>query len=139
MICPECGIEFEPEKHNTKYCNEKCRQDSSNRRNYSKNRSKELKRMRERRAALKLEVLTHYSPNETLGCSWEGCSITDVDMLSLDHIQNDGAKDRKDNPGPSTSTYFKVKQKGFPLGLQTLCWNHQWKKELTHSRDAWED
>jgi hypothetical protein len=138
MICPECNKEFEAHRWNIKYCSEQCRSDASNRRNYSKNKSKELKRMRDRRMRLKIEVLTHYSPNGVLGCSWEDCKINDVDMLSLDHVNNDGAKDRKENPGPSTSVYFKVKQRGFPLGLQTLCWNHQWKKELTRSRDVWE-
>lgn len=139
MICLNCGKAFEPRKVNARYCSDKCRSDASNKRNYNKNRSKELQRMRDRRICVKVEVLTHYSPDGVLGCCWEGCSVSDIDMLSLDHINNDGAKDRKANPTSSTGAYFSIKNRKFPLGFQTLCWNHQWKKELTRARDAWID
>jgi hypothetical protein len=60
-------------------------------------------------------------------------------MLSLDHVNNNGAEERKSIPGPSTSIYYRVKKQGFPEGYQTLCMNHQWKKELERARAAWED
>ena len=83
-----------------------------------------------KKVARKAKVLAHYSPNGVLGCSWEGCSITDIDMLSLDHINNDGAKDRRDTNGASgDSLYRKAEQAGFPETFQTLCFNHQMKKE----------
>lgn len=83
------------------------------------------------RAKLKLEILQHYSPNDKLCCSWENCSVTDIDMLTLDHVNDDGAEHRRqlgDKGG--TGTYLAIKQAGFPQGFQTLCWNHQWKKRL---------
>jgi len=46
------------------------------------------------RASLKLEVLSHYGHGK-LQCAWPGCNVVDVDMLSLDHINNDGGKERK--------------------------------------------
>lgn len=82
-------------------------------------------------ASIKLEVLSHYSPNGVLGCSWETCKVCDIDMLTLDHVNNDGAALRKVH-GAGGATYYYVKQHGYPEGYQTLCWNHQWKKEILH-------
>jgi hypothetical protein len=50
---------------------------------------------KQRRINLRIEVLTHYSPEGVLGCSWPGCTIIDIDMLVLDHIEDDGAQERK--------------------------------------------
>jgi hypothetical protein len=58
-------------------------------------------------------------------------------MLSLDHINNDGALDRKNGSrgGGGIATYQRVRKQGFPDGFQTLCHNHQWKKELMRRRE----
>ena len=82
-----------------------------------------------RTAAVKLEVLTQYSPNGILKCSWKDCDICDPDLLTLDHINNDGAQQRKIH-GSGVGAYYYARQNGFPDGFQTLCWNHQWKKEI---------
>lgn len=91
-------------------------------------------RVNKRCAELKVEVLTHYSPNQKLNCSWEGCTTTDIDMLSLDHINNDGAQHRKlmSNAG-GKNTYQWVKKHNYPEGFQTLCMNHQTKKKISKS------
>ena len=81
----------------------------------------------EKSREVKLEVLTHYSPKKILRCCWENCMISDLDMLSLDHIENDGAEHRKKVKG---SIYPWIKSHGYPEGFQTLCANHQWKKEI---------
>jgi len=47
------------------------------------------------RQNLKLEVLTHYC-NGKLCCSEKGCTVDDIDMLALDHTNNDGAAHRKE-------------------------------------------
>lgn len=79
----------------------------------------------------KIEVLTKYSQGGNLCCSWPGCKIYDPDMLTLDHINDDGAAHRK-KFGGGDKIYLMVKKLGFPktLSLQTLCWNHQWKKRI---------
>jgi hypothetical protein len=88
-----------------------------------------------RNQALKVEVLTHYGHEGKLQCCWAGCDVTDVDMLSLDHVKDDGAQHRK-HIG-ATRAYQWAKSHGFPLGVfQTLCQNHQWKKELTRRRQC---
>jgi hypothetical protein len=88
---------------------------------------------------LKIEVLSHYGPDGKLQCAWPDCTVTDVDMLSLDHINNDGAQDRKSGTrgGGGNKTYCRVRKQGFPDGFQTLCHNHQWKKELMLRREKW--
>lgn len=78
---------------------------------------------------LKLEVLTHYGPSGKLKCSWPDCDVTDPDMLSLDHINNNGAEERG-REGGGIKIYSRLRKENFPLGYQTLCHNHQWKKEI---------
>jgi hypothetical protein len=84
----------------------------------------------------KLEALTHYGPSGTLGCCWENCHIADIDMLSLDHVNNDGNKDRQKSGARQggASLYCWAKKNGYPDTLQTLCFNHQCKKKMMKSR-----
>ena len=89
-------------------------------------------KVRARTYARKIRVLTHYGKDGRLMCCWEGCTISDPDMLSLDHVNNDGAQDVR----KSATLYRHLIRNGFPEGFQTLCWNHQWKKELIHRRGA---
>jgi hypothetical protein len=77
----------------------------------------------------KVKVLSYYGKDKTLQCCWEGCSICDPDMLSIDHVNNDGAKDRKTRR-TGNSLYLSLEKDGYPEGFQTLCHNHQWKKEI---------
>ena len=83
-----------------------------------------------KKAQRKVEVLTHYGPEHKLQCCWKECTVADIDMLSLDHVNNDGAEDRRNSAGGSgDALYRKVEREGFPTGFQTLCFNHQMKKE----------
>lgn len=88
--------------------------------------------------SLKLDVLSHYGPSGNLQCNWPECTVIDVDMLSLDHVNNDGAQDRKNiqRGGSGCPLYSRVRKAGFPDGFQTLCHNHQWKKELMRRREG---
>lgn len=72
-------------------------------------------------------VLTHYGPNGHLGCCWTECQVVDIDMLSLDHINGGGTEHRKKAVG---GVYRDVVRRDFPTGFQTLCYNHQMKKEI---------
>jgi hypothetical protein len=81
--------------------------------------------------ARKIRVLTHYGKDGKLQCCWPECSVNDPDILTLDHINNGGAKDRKLK---GQATYLVVEREGFPEGFQTLCCNHQWKKEVLRRR-----
>lgn len=94
--------------------------------NMSSNRAYQQKR----RDTLRIEVLTHYGPAHQLCCSWADCHISDPDMLVLDHIANDGAKQRKVLGLRGWNFYAYLKRLMFPAGFQTLCCNHNHKKEL---------
>src|ERR1700676_2958840 len=74
------------------------------------------------RAQVKIKVLAHYGPQGRLQCSWSECMVTDIDMLSLDHVNNDGACDReKHGKTGGWLMYCRLIRLGFPEGFQTLC------------------
>jgi hypothetical protein len=95
-----------------------------------------VKALRER----KIRVLSHYSPKGKLRCSWRGCHIVDLDMLSIDHLNNNGAEERKSGyEGCGSGLYARLEREGYPKGFQTLCHNHQWKKEAIRRRKEFEE
>jgi hypothetical protein len=85
------------------------------------------------RENLKREVLTHYGKCGTLNCCWKSCTVSDLDMLSLDHKDNDGAQYRH-FVGKGTDVYRWAKKHNYPKGLQTLCGSHQLKKLCVQKR-----
>jgi hypothetical protein len=86
-------------------------------------------------AAIKLDVLSRYGPQGKLQCCWPDCTVIDPDMLSLDHVENNGAEDRKIR-GTGVQLYCRLRKEGYPEGFQTLCFNHQMKKELMRRRGS---
>lgn len=88
------------------------------------------------RTRIKTDVLAHYGPQGKMQCSWNGCEIIDIDMLVLDHIEDDGAQERRDAPnsGKGHELYRKLRNENYPVGYQTLCCNHNHKKELLRVR-----
>ena len=84
-------------------------------------------RVRQLRRDLKLRVLTYYGANGHLKCCWAECDVEDLDMLTLDHVGGNGNAHRKEL---TTSIYAWVVRNVFPPGFQTLCGNHQMKKEF---------
>jgi hypothetical protein len=82
---------------------------------------------KEKRALLKYEVLSHYS-GEQPKCI--RCNFTDIRALSLDHIFNDGAEERRrisKNTNSKVSSgsgfYQWVIKNNFPNRYQVLCMN----------------
>src|ERR1700676_1458078 len=80
----------------------------------------------------KLIVLARYSKGDTRKCCWHGCDVTDPDMLTIDHINDDGAEHRKEN---GRNIYVYLTSCKFLKGFQTLCFNHQWKKRMLGLRE----
>ena len=79
-----------------------------------KNRKKESNRK------LKLEVISHYSKG-TLSCVCCGENI--IEFLTIDHINNDGAKSRKEDPSQS-KIYSWIKRNNYPENMfRVLCFN----------------
>lgn len=95
------------------------------------NKEYKAKKMREYREALKLEVLSIY------GQSCVVCGFSDIDALQIDHINNDGAEERRSLGGQNFSGwkfYEHLKKNNWPSGYQTLCANHNAIKQAVHRK-----
>jgi len=92
------------------------------------------KREWERRRALKLTVFGHYSVMGHPKCAF--CGIDDMDVLCLDHINNDGARERRRGKGVyGAGIYYRLRRTGYPQGYQILCMNCNLKKEIQRQQD----
>jgi hypothetical protein len=88
---------------------------------------------RHRRVETKIKVLSNYGRHKQLQCSWPDCPIIDIDMLCLDHVNDDGFEQRRS--GLFTNRLYEyLLREGYPEGYQTLCANHNLKKELLRRR-----
>lgn len=76
---------------------------------------------------LKLEVLIHYSGNPP---ECKHCGNMDIRVLNIDHINNDGAKHRKEVGSLGTGFYSWLKRMKYPKDYQVLCFNCNWIKRL---------
>lgn len=76
---------------------------------------------------LKREALEHYG-----GAFCKCCGETELLMLSLDHVQNDGAAHRKALTGQTrtmpTQSYVWAKQNNWPSIYQVMCFNCNWAR-----------
>lgn len=84
----------------------------------------------------RLQVLTYYSIADYPVCAC--CGITDIDVLCIDHINNNGAEQRKAmgwGRGAGTVLCHWLNRNGFPEGYQVLCWNCNHKKRLKDLED----
>ena len=86
------------------------------------------------RVKIKLKVFTHYCKGKPV-CCVDGCNIDDIDMLALDHTNDDGWNHRKE-VGAITGTFMYewAVRNNFPKIFQVLCWNHNIKKHLEKTR-----
>jgi hypothetical protein len=57
------------------------------------------------------------------------CGEIDVDVLCLDHINNDGAEQRREGQGSGLKLYTNLKKLGYPSGFRVLCFNCNSSKE----------
>lgn len=100
-----------------------------------KHKKKHYQIQRAKEEERKIRVLTHYGPSHALRCCWVDCCVEDPDMLSIDHVHNDGAAARKEGyNGCGSGLYRTLERLKYPDGYQTLCHNHQWKKEILRRR-----
>ena len=74
--------------------------------------------------AIRDRVFTHY------GRSCRSCGETDQVVLSIDHINDDGAVRRKDGEPRGFAFYRWIEDNGFPDDLQVLCRNCNWRKHM---------
>lgn len=88
------------------------------------------RRTRENRFDVKLEVIRIYGGK----CAWKGCRIQDPDMLTLDHVNDDGAIHRVRGFTSGDAIYRKLVKMPRSNRFQLLCANHNLKKELLRKR-----
>lgn len=92
-----------------------------------RNRAVIRQKGRETRQLLKDEALTRY------GATCARCGYDNPLALCIDHINNDGAAERRALGGQSFSGwrfYHYLKRMGWPSGYQTLCANCNLIKHL---------
>lgn len=71
---------------------------------------------------VRTQVLNHY------GNKCVQCGETIQEFLTIDHINNDGAKHRKEMGGSGSNMYHYARRFGFPDNLQLLCQNCNFAK-----------
>lgn len=88
-----------------------------------KNKEYRRKQNREYLRKLRNKVLTHYGGNPPK-CTC--CGETEIEFLTIDHINNDGAEHRRQigrYKSVGSNFYKWLKQNNFPKGFQVLCYN----------------
>ena len=98
----------------------------------AKNRERLRQYQRDRKFQFKLTVLDHY------GKMCAECGFSDLRALQIDHVNDNGAEERKALGGQKFSGWkfyeWLIKQ-GLPDGYQTLCANcnniKQWERNRT--------
>ena len=89
-----------------------------------KNRLKIAERKGKYNIKLKQDVLSHYSAE--LKC--KRCRYTDIRALTIDHIDGNGWKHRRELG--ACNLYSWLKRNGYPTGFQVLCMNCQFIKRI---------
>jgi len=143
--CKECTKKYkhnyylkhkdERREYNAKYREEnKEKLRRYNQKYYQENRKKliekSIKRSKKWSQKIKKEVLSHYSHKNYPVC--KKCGETDMRVLSIDHINGDGAKHRREIFGENKKSgrhfYKWLQENDYPDGFQVLCMNCQWIK-----------
>ena len=79
-------------------------------------RNKETKRSQ--RIKSKILIFEHYG-----GCVCNCCGETNLEFLSIDHINNDGASHRRKLKESGTNLYHWIVKNNYPPGFRVLCFN----------------
>jgi hypothetical protein len=75
------------------------------------------------RAKLKNKIISHYSNNK-IKCACQGCSVTEIEFLTIDHINGGGNKHkRQENMKGGSGLYKWLIKNNYPDGFQVLCYN----------------
>lgn len=120
-LCKRCGVKL----NNTKWKNcDACRKKNTERsRKYRKLHPKKYDRetYKERKRRDKLIVFKHYG-GDPPKCAC--CGESHIEFLTIDHINNDGAKHRRKlNMTGGIKFYRWLKRNNYPEGYRVLCWN----------------
>ena len=114
--------------------------DSKYRREYAAHPANKLRAKvleRNARHEAKIAVMNMYTNGEA---TCRHCGQGDIDVLQIDHVNNDGANHRRrqQNAYGGIFLYEWLIRNDYPLGYQVLCANCNIKKEMVRKQDAWE-
>ena len=136
--CEWCGGEFEAKRTTPwqRFCSKRCGSHKLDHNKYAADPAAGKAKVKRFRTAhpeystdyndrRKSEMFAAYGGSH---CSWPGCPVTDPDMLEIDHVNNDGAEDRKKN---GSKMLYRLRREGYPAGYQVLCGSHHLKKHLS--------
>ena len=84
----------------------------------------EVQKTMQAHQATKEIVFSHY------GWRCACCGEEERAFLSMDHVNNDGYKDRVNKSRSSSKLYRKIKKQGFPRAYQVLCMNCNFGKRM---------
>lgn len=133
--CSKCKIpkdekEFYKQKSNKDGLYTYCK--SCSHKNTVKYYTNNMEKIKGYRAANKVKVFEHYG---SICCI---CGEADLDVLTVDHINNDGASHRRilfaHRPIDGHTFYQWLITNNFPNEFQVLCRNCNWKKHLQYRR-----
>ena len=124
--------------HNKKYHAKYRRDNIEKRRKWNrewieKNRNRYNASKSKYKEKLKIETMMHYAGGKP---ECKLCGIDDIDILCLDHINDNGAEHRRSlsisGKGHSGGhrIYEVLRRDGYPEGLQVLCANCNLKKSM---------
>lgn len=89
---------------------------------YIANRDRLLKNSKDFYKRRKIEVLNHYTNNNIhCQCPSGKCTETAIEFMTIDHIDGNGNKHRKDIG--HTNIYQWLKNNNYPSGYRALCFN----------------
>lgn len=61
------------------------------------------------------------------------CGETEISFLSIDHVNNNGNKERGRLYSDSGGSFYRyLKRNNYPIGYQVLCMNCQWGKRMNN-------
>ena len=83
------------------------------------NKKKMNENCRKRDREVKIEVLSHYSPDLKCSC----CGENHIEFLCIDHINGGGTKHRDKLSIHGSQIYRWLKKNNFPPGYRVLCHN----------------
>lgn len=150
-VCKNCGVEklrsnFSDDQRARDGLQARCKPcvAEASKARYQKHKDKILAKLSERYAkdkdALneryrksKLEAMRHYCYGEPY-CV--GCGVTNLEVLTIDHVDEDGAEHRKHVRTNRLGEWLR--RAGYPEGYQVLCWNcnnakHRHRKVPTYT------
>lgn len=105
----------------------------ANKRYYWRNRVRLRTKQYTRHLAYKESVVNVYTNGVGL-CQTPDCGQGDLDVLCVDHVDNNGAQQRKVQRRTGNSFYLWLRMHDYPHGYQILCANCNLKKEVERQR-----